>query len=518
VTKPPLKATLTVGGATFISRIFGYVRDAVIFILFGANAGTDAFFVAFRVPNFLRRIFAEGAFSQAFVPVMTSHLKQDKSAFRHLIDHSSGLLSLALLLITALGMLTAPWLITLFAPGFNDPTQQQLASDMLRIVFPYLFFISLTAMAASLLNVKQRFAIPALTPVLLNVALILAAIFLAPKMAQPITALAWGVFIGGAAQLALQIPFLLKEKCLPIPRLSGATAGVKRIAKLMLPAIFGSSIVQLNLLINTVIASFLTVGSISWLYVSDRFVELPLAIFGVAIATVLLPMLSRQFVAANSDDFNHSLHWALRLTCLFAIPATAGLILLAEPIIISLMQYRAFTALDTQMSALSLVAYGSGLPAFIAVKILAPGFFARENTRTPMLIGASAIGINIVLSLSLLWLWHRQEWIGAHAGLALATSLAAYLNAFLLYRCLRQEQVLKQDTRYFALLFKIVIATLVLSSLLLGLLPDPSQWTQWGVVIRILVLTALIAIAVLAYAASLFLLGLRPAQFKYPAT
>ena len=354
MTKPPLKATLTVGGATFISRIFGYVRDAVIFILFGANAGTDAFFVAFRIPNFLRRIFAEGAFSQAFVPVMTSHLKQDKSAFRRLIDHSSGLLSLALLFITALGMLTAPWLITLFAPGFNDPTQQQLASDMLRIVFPYLFFISLTAMAASLLNVKQRFAIPALTPVLLNVALILAAIFLAPKMAQPIIALAWGVFIGGAAQLALQIPFLLKEKCLPIPRLTGAKAGVKRIAKLMLPAIFGSSIVQLNLLINTVIASFLTVGSISWLYVSDRFVELPLAIFGVAIATVLLPMLSRQFVAANSDDFNHSLHWALRLTCLFAIPATAGLILLAEPIIISLMQYRAFTALDTQMSALSL--------------------------------------------------------------------------------------------------------------------------------------------------------------------
>jgi len=517
VTKPPLKATLTVGGATFISRIFGYVRDAVIFILFGANAGTDAFFVAFRIPNFLRRIFAEGAFSQAFVPVMTSHLKQDKSAFRRLIDHSSGLLSLALLFITALGMLTAPWLITLFAPGFNDPTQQQLASDMLRIVFPYLFFISLTAMAASLLNVKQRFAIPALTPVLLNVALILAAIFLAPKMAQPIIALAWGVFIGGAAQLALQIPFLLKEKCLPIPRLTGAKAGVKRIAKLMLPAIFGSSIVQLNLLINTVIASFLTVGSISWLYVSDRFVELPLAIFGVAIATVLLPMLSRQFVTANSDDFNNSLHWALRLTCLFAIPATVGLILLAEPIIISLMQYRAFTALDTQMSSLSLIAYGLGLPAFIAIKILAPGFFARENTRTPMLIGVSAIGVNIALSLSLLWLWHRQEWIGAHAGLALATSLAAYLNAFLLYRCLRQEQVLKQDIRYLGLLFKIVIATLVLSSLLLSLLPDPSQWAQWGVVIRVLVLTALIAIAVLAYAASLFLLGLRPAQFKYPA-
>jgi|TARA_B110000977_G_scaffold72155_1_gene97806 putative peptidoglycan lipid II flippase len=517
VNKPPLKATLTVGGATFISRIFGYVRDAVIFILFGANAGTDAFFVAFRIPNFLRRIFAEGAFSQAFVPVMTSHLKQDKPSFRRLIDHSCGLLSLSLLFITALGMLSAPWLITLFAPGFNDPTQQQLASDMLRIVFPYLFFISLTAMAASLLNVKQRFAIPALTPVLLNVALILAAIFLAPRMAQPITALAWGVFIGGAAQLALQIPFLLKENCLPRPRLSGAKDGVKRIAKLMLPAIFGSSIVQLNLLINTIIASFLTVGSISWLYVSDRFVELPLALFGVAIATVLLPMLSRQFVAANDDDFNNSLHWALRLTCLFAIPATAGLILLAEPIIISLMQYRAFTALDTQMSAFSLIAYGSGLPAFIAIKILAPGFFARENTRTPMLIGVAAIAFNIALSLSLLWLWHQQQWLAAHAGLALATSLAGYLNAFLLYRGLRREQVLKRDTRYFSLLAKIILATLILSGLLVSILPEPSQWIESGVFIRVLLLTALIAVAVLAYAASLFLLGLRPAQFKYPA-
>ena len=518
MTKPPLKATLTVGGATFISRLFGYARDAAIFILFGANAGTDAFFVAFRIPNFLRRIFAEGAFSQAFVPVMTAHLKQDKDAFRRLINHSSGLLLVALLLITAFGMLTSPWLISVFAPGFSDPTQHKLASDMLRIVFPYLLFISLTAMAAGLLNVKQRFAIPALTPVLLNVALILAAVFLAPKLAQPITALAWGVFIGGAAQLALQIPFLLKEKCLPIPRLTGAKTGVKRIAKLMLPAIFGSSIVQLNLLINTVIASFLTIGSISWLYVSDRFVELPLALFGVAIATVLLPMLSRQFVAASSDDFNNSLHWALRLTCLFAIPATAGLILLAEPLIISLMQYRAFTALDTQMSALSLIAYGSGLPAFIAIKVLAPGFLARENTRTPMLIGVRAIAVNIALSLALLWLWQRQQWIGAHAGLALATSLAAYLNALLLYRGLRQEQVLKQDTRYLSLLVKIVIATLVLSGLLLSLLPDPSQWSQWGVVMRILVLTALIALAVLAYAASLFLLGLRPAQFKYPST
>ena len=514
MSKKPVKSTLTVGGATLISRFFGYARDAVIFIVFGANAGTDAFFVAFRIPNFLRRLFAEGAFSQAFVPVMSAHLHESENDFRRLIDHVTGLLSLILLIITALGVLCSPWLIMVFAPGFDDPEQELLASDMLKITFPYLLFISLTALSGSILNIRQKFAVPALTPVLLNISLIAAAIWLAPHMDNPVTALAWGVFFAGISQLLFQIPFLWRAHSLPTPKLSGAKSGVDRILKLMLPAIFGTSIVQINLLIDTMIASFLIVGSISWLYISDRFVELPLALFGIATATVILPMLSKQHVAKQYDDFNQTLQWALRISLLICIPATLGLIVLASPILSTLVQYREFSAFDTQMATLSLVAYSIGLPAFIFIKVLAPGFYSRQDTKTPVKIGVVAMLVNIVLNLSFVALWFTLELPGAHAGLALATSLSAYVNAALLFVLLKRSQVLRLTSGWLSLFIKILISSGLMLFTLWYLNPSPDIWTSWSSLTRFGALFGLVITGIAIYILLLLLFGMRPKQFR----
>ena len=514
MSKKPLKSTLTVGGATFISRIFGYARDAIIFIIFGANSGTDAFFVAFRIPNFLRRLFAEGAFSQAFVPVMTAHLHDSENDFRRLIDHVAGLLSIILLIITALGVLCSPWLIHIFAPGFDDPAQELLAGDMLKITFPYLLFISLTALSGSILNIRQKFAVPALTPVLLNISLIGAAIWLSPKMENPVTALAWGVFIAGVAQLLFQIPFLMRAHALPVPKLSGAKQGVDRILKLMLPAIFGSSVVQINLLINTMIASFLVAGSISWLYISDRFVELPLALFGIATATVILPMLSKQYVSKQLHEFDQTMQWALKISLLISIPAMFGLVVLSGPILSALVQYREFTLFDTQMATLSLMAYSLGLPAFIFIKVLAPGFYSRQDTKTPVKIGVLVMVINIVLNLLFVWLWYKLKLPGAHAGLALATSLSAYVNASLLFILLRKANVLHASPERLIMSLKIFFSSLVMLVSLWWINPTPDVWANWSSIVRLSSLTGLVMVGIAVYASLLLAFGLRPNQFR----
>ena len=515
MSKRPLKSTLTVGSATLISRIFGYARDAVIFIVFGANAGTDAFFVAFRIPNFLRRLFAEGAFSQAFVPVMSSHLHQSEDQFHRLINHVSGLLSLVLLFITVIGILASPWLIMAFAPGFDDAEQKLLASDMLKITFPYLFFISLTALSGSILNIRHQFAAPALTPVLLNISLIGAAIWLSPKMEEPVVALAWGVFFAGIAQLAFQLPFVLKAAALPVPKLSGAKAGVKKILSLMLPAIFGSSIVQINLLIDTIIASFLAVGSISWLYISDRFVELPLALFGIATATVILPMLSKHHVAKQERQFNQTLQWAMKLSLLISIPAMLGLVVLASPILSTLVQYRQFSLLDTQMATLSLMAYAVGLPAFIYIKVLAPGFYSRQDTKTPVKIGVVAMLVNITMNLVFVWAWFKLELPGAHAGLALATSLSAYVNAGLLFLLLRRADVIKSSHQWLSLIIKVLFSSAIMVILLWWIVPDLSTWTAWDSVRRFSMLFVYIVVGLFSYVSLLLVLGIRPNQFRF---
>lgn len=501
---------------TLFSRLFGYLRDVVIAVVFGASGGTDAFFVAFRIPNLFRRMFAEGAFSQAFVPVFSeTREREGDAAARALADRAAGALGLVLLAITVLGILAAPLLIRLFAPGFEPGTpRHELAVEMLRIVFPYLLFISLTALAAGILNSHERFAVPAFTPVLLNLSLIGAALWLAPRMEEPVTALAWGVLVAGLAQLAFQLPPLARIGMLPRPRLDLAHEGVRRIGRLMLPALFGSSVTQLNILVNTLIASFLVTGSISWLYYSDRFVELPLALFGVAIGTVILPRLSRHHSRASSAAFAATLDWALRLTWLLAIPATAGLAVLAQPILFTLIQYGAFDAHDARMAGLSLAAYALGVPGFMLVKILAPGFYARQDTRTPVRIGIIAVGVNILLDVAIVLPWYLSGREAAHAGLALATALAAWANAGLLLHRLYRSQVFRPTRQTRALLLRGLLAAAAMTALLHYLAPPVGQWPNMSPLLRAGWLGGLIAAGALAYGLVLLALGLRPRHLK----
>ena len=497
-----------------ISRVLGYLRDMVLAVTFGAGAATDAFFVAFKIPNFFRRLFAEGAFSQAFVPVFAQYReRQGREALRDLLDHTAGALLLALTLVTLLGVLAAPWLIWVFAPGLAQADgRQDLAIQMLRITFPYLLFISLTAMAAGILNSIGRFAVPAFTPVFLNLALIVAALWLAPLFAEPIVALAWGVFIAGAAQLTFQIPFLQRAGLLPRPRWRRAHAGVRRIMQLMLPAILGTSVVQINLLVDTVIASFLVAGSISWLYFGDRFVELPLALFGIAIATVILPRLSGEHQRADAQAFSRTLDWALRLALLTALPAAVGLVLLAQPILAALIQYQAFTATDTQMAALALAAYAFGLPAFILIKVLAPGFFARQDTRTPVRVAVIAMLANMLLNAVFVLPWYLSGIPGAHAGLALATSFSAYLNAYLLYRGLRRERIYQPGPALPHFRRALVLALAVMGMVLWLLRPEAILWNDWSALLRGSVLLGLVTAGVVTFTLTAWIMGLRPRQ------
>ncbi len=487
----------------------------MIFIFLGATGGTDAFFVAFRIPNFLRRLFAEGAFSQAFVPVLSEYKEQRSQAeLQALINHVAGTLSVILFLVSVLGVVLAPALIYIFAPGFiSDSTRFDLATQMLRITFPYILFISLTALSASILNTFNRFAVPAFTPVFLNLSLIAATLWLAPEMEQPVVALAWGVFVAGIVQLAFQLPFLSALGVLPKVSLHGAKEGVQKIMRLMLPAIFGSSVVQINLLINTLIASFLAVGSISWLYISDRFVELPLAIFGVAMATIILPRLSKQYVNRDTQEFNTTLDWALRLSVFISVPATVGLILLASPILTSLIQYREFTAMDTLMASTSLKAYALGLPAFILIKVLAPGFYSRQDTKTPVKIGVIAMAVNIVLNLAFVWIWLQWDLAAPHAALALATSLAAYLNAALLFYRLRGSAALVLPAGWSKYLVQVVGATTAMGIALVWILPEAHQWLNWDVGKRIIALLGFMLSGLVLYIGALALLGVRRNSF-----
>lgn len=404
-----------------ISRILGFIRDMLFARIFGIDSGTDAFFVAFKIPNFLRRLFAEGAFSQAFVPVLSDYKEQgSKEALKLFIDRTAGTLAFILFLVTIVGVIAAPILITLFAPGFShEGKQHELAVQMLRITFPYLFFISSVAFAGGILNSHGKFAVPAFTPVFLNICMIAAAVWLSPLMADPIVALAWGVFAAGMVQLLFQFPALYKLGLLPKLQWGFKDAGVKRILKLMVPAIFGVSITQINLLLDTLIASFLAAGSVSWLYYSDRLVEFPLGIFGIALATVILPSLSRSHSADNPQEFSKSLDWALRLVLLIGIPASLGLLILAEPMISTLFQYDAFIDEDVRLAGQSLMAYSVGLLGFILVKVLVPGFTSRKDMKTPVRFGIYAMVANMGMNIALVFPL-------AHAGLALATSLGAF--------------------------------------------------------------------------------------------
>jgi len=500
---------------TLLSRVLGLARDIVIARFFSASDAADAFFVAFKIPNFLRRLFGEGAFSLAFVPVLTEYRSNYSMAqTRDLIDRVAGTLGSILLVLTLLGVLASPAVIAVFAAGFLDqPAKFELTSDMLRLTFPYILLISMTAMAGGILNTWKHFAVPAFTPVILNLCLIASAVWLAPRLAMPITALAWGVLLAGILQLLFQLPFLYREGLLPSPRWGWRHEGVQKIIKLMIPALFGSSVAQINLLFDTFIASFLVTGSVSWLYYADRLLEFPLGVFGIALATVVLPNLSQAHYKAGDDSFNQTLHWALQLTLVIALPATVGLFLLAQPILATLFEYGAFDHHDALMSAYSLMAYSLGLPAFILIKILANGFYARQDTKTPVRIGIQAMcinmGLNVVFVVSML----HAGFEAPHVGLALATTASAYYNAFRLARGLRRDELLGPVESFAMPLLKILCACSAMALLIYFTLP---RFDLWGELLwhqRLAQLLRLILPAVLCYAALLWIMGFRRQHF-----
>ena len=500
-----IKSTLVTGGMTLLSRISGLVRDMVFAGLIGAGAGiaADAFYVAFRIPNFLRRIFGEGAFSQAFVPVMTEYkTRQPVEAVREFVDRMAGIFGLLLFGVTLVGVLAAPFIVYALAPGFTGE-KYDLTVAMLRITFPYIFFISLVAMAAGILNTYGKFGAAAFTPVLLNLSMIGSALWLAPHLADPVMGLAWGVLIAGVAQLLFQLPFLARLGLWPRPSLRRGHDGVARVFRLMLPAIFGVSVAQINTLVNTILASFLVTGSVSWLYYSDRLMEFPLGVFGIALATVILPSLSHQHTNGEKGEFSRLLDWALRWAFLIGVPATVALILLATPLLVTFFHYGVFSEQDVRMSAQALVAFAGGLLGFILVKVLAPGFYAQQNTKTPVRIGMVAMGVNIVLSVALVF-------VLKHVGLALAISLAALVNAGLLYRELRRQGVYTPESGWASYFLRIGLASTLMGLAIAWGVGDAGSWLSAPAVTRALHLAVLVAGGALIYFAALYVFGVRP--------
>ncbi len=499
-----LRSSGLVGIMTMLSRVFGLIRDMIVAQYFGASASADAFFVAFKIPNFFRRLFAEGAFSQAFIPVLSEYRSQKtEKEVRRLANSVAGVLGGILFAITFLSIMGAPWLTALFAPGFlEDPEKYGLATEMLRITFPYLFLISLTAFAGAILNSYGYFAIPAFTPVLLNLVLISSAIWLTPYFETPIIGLAWGVFIAGVVQLFFQFPFLLKMGLLPRPRFDYKHEGVKRIFILMVPALFGVSVSQINLLLDTILASFLQTGSVSWLYYSDRLAELPLGIFGIAIATVILPSLSRQHASKSKQEFSNTIDWALRIVILMGVPAALALILLAEPLVTALFYYGELTQKDVFMSAMSLRAYALGLLAFMLIKVLAPGYFSRQDMKTPVKIGIWAMTANMVLNLILIWPLQ-------HTGLALATAISSWMNALWLLSGLIKRDVYMRSAGWGLFTLRILLANGLMIGLVYYLNPTTPEWFDMTVWERSGQLALLVFSGVGLYFLALILSGMK---------
>ncbi len=511
-----LKSTSVVSSMTVLSRISGLARDIGFAHWFGAGIVMDAFFVAFKIPNLLRRFFAEGAFSQAFVPVISQYrANSSQRETQELLDSVTGTLGLVVFAITAVGVAAAPVLIMIFAPGFlSGDGRYELATDMLRFTFPYLFFISLTALAGGILNTYRRFVVPAFTPVLLNLVLIAFAAWVAPRMERPAMGLAIGVFVAGAVQLLFQLPFLLNLKLLPRPRWDWAHEGVRRILKLMLPVLFGSSVAQINLLFDTLIASFLAAGSISWLYYSDRLMEFPLGVCGIAVATVMLPHLSEHHAKASPEDFAASLDWALRLVVLIAVPAALGLILLAEPLLTTLFFGGVFTAADVTMATASLLAYALGLLGFILVKVLSTGFFSRQDTRTPVRIGVMAVVLNMALNIVFVVSLVRADFYAPHVGLALATTVSALFNAILLYRGLRRDGVFTLADGWGRFSIQVAVASGLMSAVVLWTRDLAGDWLALTLTQRIGALAVCVLGGITVYFVTCYLIGLSPASLR----
>jgi putative peptidoglycan lipid II flippase len=518
---------LSFSAMTFISRLLGLVREMAIAYAFGANATTDAFWVAFRIPNFMRRLFAEGSFSTAFVPVFTE-VKETRShaELKALVARVAGTLGGVLLVVTAIGVLGSDWLTAGFSPGaFEQPQKFRLTSELLRVTFPFLLFVSLTALAGGVLNSFHRFALPAITPVVLNLCMIAAALWAAPHFDVPIMALGWSILIAGILQLVLQFPALAQLDLLAWPQWGWRHADVQRILKLMLPTLFGSSVAQINLLLDTLIASFLISGSQTWLAQTDRLLEFPLGVFGVALGTVILPSLSRHHVTTDREGFSKALDWGLRTALLISVPAMLGLVILAKPMLATLFQHGRFTPHDVDMAALSLSALSLGLPAFALVKVVAPAFYSRQDTRTPVRAGVVAMIANMAMNLLfvgvLFALWRTpgqldNGWLaaiaqvpGLHMGLALASTLASYLNLVQLWAALRREGIFVQQPGWGMHWFRLAAASIALTAILIAGVEWWPDWSGWANSTRVLRLGLLIGVASAVYVAVLFATGFR---------
>ncbi len=502
-----LKSSSIVSVLTLLSRVLGLVRDVVVAQYFGTRI--DPFLVAFKIPNFFRRLFAEGAFSVAFVPVLSEYRTQRTLAdVQMLVSRVSGALGLSILGLTVVALLFADYLPWLFAPGFaQDPAKFALTGDLLRITFPYLLFIALTAFAAGVLNSYGRFAVPAFTPVLLNVTLISVTLFATDWFDEPLFALAWGVFFAGLIQLLFQLPFLLRLRLLVMPVYDRKDEGVQRIVKLMIPALFGVSVSQINLLLDTVLASFLESGSVSWLYYADRLNNLPLGIFAIAIGVVILPSLSSKHAANDTGSFAKTLDWALRMVLLLAVPAALALMVLAKPLMATIFYHGEMTAYDVEQMSVALQAYASGLLAFMLIKVLAPGFYARQDTKTPVKIGIQAMVVNMVFNLLLVFSF-------AHVGLAMATAISSYFNAVMLYWVLRREGVLSHQAGWLGFGCKLLLANGVMVGLIYWLMGDAAGWLDMTSSQRIVQMAILVIAGAGAYAVTLIAAGLRPRHLK----
>ncbi len=494
---------------TLVSRILGFVRDSVIARAFGAGIATDAFFIAFRIPNLLRRLFAEGAFSQAFVPILAEYRSgQGETATHVLVNRVATLLGLVLIVVSAVGIVFAPFIIYVSAPGFVASQEKfDLTVAMLRVTFPYILFISLVSLAGGVLNTWSRFAVPALTPSLLNVAMIAGATVAAPYFDPPAMALAWSVFAGGILQLSLQVPALMRVGMLPRPRIGWSDPGVQRVFKLMLPAVVGVSVAQISLIINTIFASFLDSGSVSWLYYADRLMEFPTGLLGVGLGTILLPSLSRYHSQVATEEYSKLLDWGLRLALLLALPAAVALAVLGVPLVATLFKYGQFAEHDVWMTRQALAAYALGLAGLILVKVLAPGFYARQNIRTPVNIAIITLAFTQLLN---------AVFIGPlrHAGLALAIGLGACLNAFLLYRKLREHDIYHPQPGWQLFFMKLVLALGAMGAVLWTAMGPETWWLQSAAVLRVLALGGLVVLGSSIYFGALWLLGFRLADFR----
>ena len=531
-----LRGLLSFSSMTMVSRVLGLVRDQVISTQFGANAVTDAFWVAFRVPNFLRRLFAEGSFATAFVPVFTQVKETRPHAdLRELMTRVSGTLGGVLLVVTALALIFAPQLALLFSSGAAaDPAKQGLLTDLFRLTFPFLLFVSLTALAGGALNSFQKFAMPALTPVILNLCMIAGALWLAPRLGgtpeKQILALGWAVLAAGVLQLLFQLPALRGIDLLTLPRWGWNHPDVRRVMTLMVPTLFGSSVAQINLMLDTVIAARLSDGSQSWLSLADRFLELPLGVFGVALGTVILPALARHHVKTDGEGFSNALDWGLRMTLLIAVPAMLGLLLLAQPLIATFFQYRQFTAFDTQMTALAVYGLSFGLPAFALLKVVLPAFYSRQDTKTPVRAGVVALVANMVFNfvlLALLYHWMVPAELkaqgvmkalaslpGLHLALGIASALSSYLNLALLWYWLGKTGVYQRRPGWGGYVLRLLLACTAMVAVLLVMrqwLPgfdDMGKWERGGS------LALLVGSGGLTYLLAMLALGFRPRDLR----